>query len=119
MRLKSAHEIARETEKERVGGTTVARSVANVKRAREARERFKEWQRKSGALLPSYDDEDELVRASKAKGGGAGLDASMLASLQAEFADADGEDTEQGGEEGGGGEDEGAYDDDADVGLGA
>ena len=45
VRIRSAHEVARETEITRVGGTAFARSVANLERAREARDRYRQWMR--------------------------------------------------------------------------
>ena len=72
MRLKSAHEVAQDTAKQHVGGSGLLRELANVGRAKDARERFKGWQRREGLYVLQRLQAASIVIDDIDNGGGEG-----------------------------------------------
>ena len=120
-RYKAAHEVARETMVTPFGGSNYARNKTNVRVAHDARNTFRRWKRVNGAMIEFKNHGEETTDGAdkgptgltRARGvniasSTAGMNADMMAALQAEF-DVD-EEGEEDGEEGD--EDEEGIDDD-------
>lgn len=114
-RVRTAMEMARETSLHPIGGPAREREVANLHRAKEARNLLRDWfkhnetvKAREAPLKKGLQRQRAGAGVANATGGGGGLDMASLAALQAEFAEDDDGDME--GEEGG---EEGAEGDDA------
>ena len=107
-------EMARETSLHPIGGPAREREVANLHRAKEARNLLRDWfkhnetvKAREAPLKKGLQRQRAGAGVANATGGGGGLDMASLAALQAEFAEDDDGDMqgEEGGEEGAEGDD--------------
>ena len=93
-KAKTALEKANDTKEQPIGGTQALRYIRNLAIAKEGRNVLREWKKAHPELNQPLDDEDEdggnmEEFRERMGGGGAQLDAGMLAMLQAEFDDDD------------------------------
>ena len=72
VRLQSAHEVAQATARERAGGSALQRELSNVGKAKDARERFKGWQRREGVYVLQRLEASMVVEMADENEGGEG-----------------------------------------------
>jgi len=94
-RIKSANEVAKETETRRAGGAFYERELKNLRFAAEARDVYRVYQQEQAKLAPA---EGVEMRSRAGAVGSSQLD--QLALIQAEFAGDDDDDDDDEGDEG-------------------